>query len=200
MKKRLFLNLVMVVIVAGLFFTISCAEKAVVSNPAEAPKKVQSTVENNGPSAEEIARQKAANEARIKEQELKEAAARKKAAAARKKAAAMGRFVNQDIHFAFDSAQLTPMAQMLLKEKAQWLEDNISVNVRVEGNCDERGTTEYNLALGEKRAIAVKNFLVDLGISGSRLTTISYGEENPLDPAHNEAAWAKNRRVHFTIQ
>ena len=196
MKRGLFLNLVMVVIVAGLFFTVSCAKKAVVSNPAEAPvKKVQSVVNNNnnGMSAEEIARQKAANEARIKEQELKEAAARKKAAA-------MGRFVNQDIHFAFDSAELTPMSQMLLKEKAQWLEDNMSVDVRVEGNCDERGTTEYNLALGEKRAMSVKNFLVDLGISGSRLTTVSYGEEKPLDPGHNEAAWAKNRRVHFTIQ
>ncbi len=198
MKKRLFLNLVMVVIVAGLFFTISCAQKAVVSNPAEAPvKTVQPN--NNGPSAEEIARQKAANEARIKEQELKEDAARKEAAA-RKKAAAMERFVNQDIHFAFDSAELTPMSQMLLKEKAQWLEDNMSVNVRVEGNCDERGTTEYNLALGEKRAMSVKNFLVDLGISSSRLTTISYGEEKPLDPGHNKAAWAKNRRVHFTIK
>ncbi len=195
MRKRLFLNLVMVVIVAGLFFTVSCAKKAVVSNPAgTSAEKVQSTVNNNnGMSAEEIAKQKAANEARIKEQELKEAAARKKAAA-------MGRFVNQDIHFAFDSAQLTPMSQMLLKEKAQWLEDNMSVDVRVEGNCDERGTTEYNLALGEKRAMSVKNFLVDLGISGSRLTTISYGEEKPLDPAHNEAAWARNRRVHFTIQ
>ncbi len=196
MKKRLFLNLVMVVIVAGLFFTVSCAKKAVVSNPAQATsEKVQSVVKNNnnGLSAEEIARQKAANEARIKEQELKEAAARKKAAA-------MGRFVNQDIHFAFDSAELTPMSQMLLKEKAQWLEDNMSVNVRIEGNCDERGTTEYNLALGERRAMSVKNYLVDLGISGSRLTTISYGEEKPLDPAHNEAAWAKNRRVHFTIQ
>ncbi len=194
MRKRLFLNLVMVVIVAGLFFTVSCAKKAVVSNPAQTPaQKVQPVVNNNGMSAEEIARQKAANEARIKEQELKEAAARKKAAA-------MGRFVNQDIHFAFDSAQLTPMSQMLLKEKAQWLEDNMSVDVRIEGNCDERGTTEYNLALGERRAMSVKNYLVDLGISGSRLTTISYGEEKPLDPAHNEAAWAKNRRVHFTIQ
>ncbi len=196
MRKRLFLNLVMVVIVAGLFFTVSCAKKAVVSTPAQTPvQKVQPVVNNNnnGMSAEEIARQKAANEAQIKEQELKEAAARKKAAA-------MGRFVNQDIHFAFDSAQLTPMSQMLLKEKAQWLEDNMSVDVRVEGNCDERGTTEYNLALGERRAMSVKNYLVDLGISGSRLTTISYGEEKPLDPAHNEAAWAKNRRVHFTIQ
>ncbi len=196
MRKRLFLNLVMVGLVAGLFFTVSCAQKAVISTPAETQVEKTQTVKNNGLnnglSAEEIARQKAANEARIKEQELKEAAAKKKAAA-------MGRFVNQDIHFAFDSAQLTPMAQVLLKEKAQWLEDNMAVDVRIEGNCDERGTTEYNLALGERRALSVKNFLVDLGISGSRLTTISYGEEKPLDPEHNEIAWAKNRRVHFTI-
>ncbi len=188
MQKNLFLNLIMVVLLAGLFFTVSCAQKAVVPSS----EGTQVTKANNGPSAEELAKQKAANEARIKEQELKEAMARKKAAA-------RGRFVNQNIHFAFDSSQLTPMAQVLLKEKAKWLEDNMAVHVRIEGNCDERGTTEYNMALGERRAISVKNFLIDLGISASRLTTISYGEEKPLDPRHNEEAWAKNRRVHFTI-
>ncbi len=192
MQKKLFLNMVMAVLLAGLFFTVSCAQKAVVpSSETTNGTAIQST-QNKGPSAEELAKQKAAREARIKEQELKEAAARKKAAA-------RGRFVSQDIHFAFDSSQLTPMSQVLLKEKAQWLENNPSVHVRIEGNCDERGTTEYNMALGERRALSVKNFLVDLGISGSRLTTISYGEEKPIDPRHNEEAWAKNRRVHFTI-
>lgn len=200
MRKRVCVNLTMVVLVAGLFFTVSCAKKAVVSTPAETQvENAQPSGAQNGLSAEAIAKQEAAKQAQLaKEAEIKEKALRE--AAARKKAEAMERFVNQDVHFAFDSAQLTPTAQTILKEKAGWLEDNMSVNIRIEGNCDERGTTEYNLALGERRALSVKNFFVDLGISGSRLTTISYGEERPLDPAHNEAAWAKNRRVHCTIK
>ena len=70
----------------------------------------------------------------------------------------------------------------------------------IEGHCDERGTAEYNIALGERRARSAMDFLVDLGISASRLSTVSYGEERPLDPRHNEAAWAKNRRAHFVIR
>ena len=73
------------------------------------------------------------------------------------------------------------------------------VTVTIQGHCDERGTNEYNLALGDRRADSTKTFLVDLGISASRLTTVSYGEERPVDPRHNEEAWAKNRRAHFVI-
>ncbi len=199
MRKKLLVNLTMVVLVAGFLFTVSCAKKAIVSNPAEVNvEKTQSGAVQNGLTAEQIASQKAAKEAQLaKEAQIREQAL--KEAAAKKKAMAMKRFVNQDVHFAFDSSQLTPTAQMILKEKAGWLENNISVHVRIEGNCDERGTIQYNLALGERRAVSVKNFLVDLGISGSRLTTISYGKEKPIDPAHNAIAWAKNRRVHFTI-
>ncbi len=70
--------------------------------------------------------------------------------------------------------------------------------MRIEGNCDERGTVEYNLALGQKRADAAKAYLVNLGVDGKRLETVSYGKEKPVDPGHNEEAWAKNRRDHFT--
>ena len=73
------------------------------------------------------------------------------------------------------------------------------VTVTIEGHCDERGTNEYNLALGDRRAESAKRFLTDLGISATRLTTVSYGEERPVDPRHNEEAWAKNRRAHFVI-
>ena len=86
-----------------------------------------------------------------------------------------------------------------MKKKAEWLINNSDVAVTIEGHCDERGTNEYNLALGERRAASAKTFLMDLGIAGSRLNTISYGEERPVDPGHNEEAWAKNRRGHFTI-
>jgi peptidoglycan-associated lipoprotein len=74
-----------------------------------------------------------------------------------------------------------------------------TVNITIEGHCDERGTKAYNLALGEKRANAAKEYLVALGVSGSRIATVSYGKERPFDPGHDEAAWAKNRRAHFVV-
>jgi peptidoglycan-associated lipoprotein len=82
-----------------------------------------------------------------------------------------------------------------MAKNSQWLKSNPNVKVRLEGHCDERGTAEYNLALGQKRAEGVKSFLEGMGISSQRMATVSYGEERPLDPAHNEAAWTKNRRV-----
>ena len=87
----------------------------------------------------------------------------------------------------------------MLRRNADWLRNNGSVVVEIEGHCDERGTIEYNLALGDRRARSAKDFLVNLGIAAARLRTISYGKEMPLDPGHSEAAWAKNRRDHFTI-
>jgi peptidoglycan-associated lipoprotein len=104
-----------------------------------------------------------------------------------------------DINYEFDKSSLTPTAQGILKANASWLKTNSTAVVEIEGHCDERGTTEYNLALGDRRARSARDYLVTLGISSSRLKTISYGEEMPLDPGHTEAAWAKNRRAHFTI-
>lgn len=101
------------------------------------------------------------------------------------------------IHFGFDKYVLTPEAQGILKKNADWLRNNPNVKVLIDGNTDERGTEEYNLALGEKRAHAAKQYLEELGIPADRLSTISYGENRPLDPAHNEEAWAKNRRDGF---
>lgn len=105
----------------------------------------------------------------------------------------------KDVHFAFDRYDLTITAQTLLRENAEWLRANPGVQIVIEGHCDERGSNEYNLALGERRAEAIKNYLVSLGISDARMRTISYGEEMPLDPASNEAAWAKNRRGHLLV-
>lgn len=107
--------------------------------------------------------------------------------------------MQEDIYFAFDRSFLSPMAQANLKLKAQWLMANPAATVTIEGHCDERGTSEYNLALGERRAESAKSFLVDLGIAAKRLTTVSYGEENPVDPRSTEEAWAKNRRAHFVV-
>ena len=107
------------------------------------------------------------------------------------------RFINEDIFFDFDSSTLGPKAQAILKAKAEWMARNPHLNIVIEGHCDNRGTTEYNLALGERRAESVKRYLQDLGISESRIRTISYGEERPLARGDNEEAWAKNRRAHF---
>lgn len=106
----------------------------------------------------------------------------------------------EDIYFEFDKSTLTPQAKKSLVKKAEWLRANRDVKVIIEGHCDERGTNEYNLALGDRRAASTKTFLVDLGIAPSRLTIISYGEERPLISGHNEEAWAKNRRAHFGIE
>jgi peptidoglycan-associated lipoprotein len=104
-----------------------------------------------------------------------------------------------DIHFEFDSAVLLEAARRTLDHHAEWLRRYPTVTLLIEGHCDERGTVEYNLALGERRAAAAFDYLVSLGIPASRLKTISYGKEFPLDPGHDEAAWARNRRDHFQI-
>ena len=109
-------------------------------------------------------------------------------------------FLTELVLFGFDSAVLTPTAQDRLGKKAKWLKQNPNVSVIIEGHCDERGSTEYNIALGERRSEAAKAFLVDMGISASRLTTVSYGEERPFEKGHNENAWSKNRRAHLLIE
>jgi peptidoglycan-associated lipoprotein len=111
-------------------------------------------------------------------------------------AAALGKMV----HFDFDKSEIKPEYYDVIKAEADYLAAVPSMSVTVEGHCDERGTREYNLALGERRANAVKNALIAQGISPSRIITISYGEERPLDPRHNEEAWAKNRRAEFKFQ
>ena len=99
------------------------------------------------------------------------------------------------IYFAFDSYVLNGEARGALKSNAKALKGKSGMSVQIEGHCDERGSTEYNLALGERRANAVKDYLLKLGVKKSRLSVISYGEERPQDPGHDEAAWTKNRRA-----
>jgi len=103
------------------------------------------------------------------------------------------------IYFDYDRYTLSPEAQAALQENAEILRRAPQVSIVAEGHCDERGTAEYNLALGDRRARAVVEFLVGLGIRANRFSTVSYGSEIPVDPGHNEAAWAKNRRVYLRI-
>ncbi|MFM8409262.1 MAG: peptidoglycan-associated lipoprotein Pal [Alphaproteobacteria bacterium] len=105
----------------------------------------------------------------------------------------------QDVHFGYDSYELGDSARELLRINGDWLQSNPAAKVEVEGHTDSRGTVEYNLALGAKRATAVRDYLVSLGVSSDRLTTISYGKELPICQEESESCWAQDRRAHFVI-
>ena len=105
----------------------------------------------------------------------------------------------ESIYFDFDRSFIKPEYRPILDTKAEFLNDNPEYSLRIEGNCDERGTNEYNLALGERRADSVKNYLISLGVSPDKIETISYGEERPLAVGHNEDSWSQNRRDDFVI-
>ncbi len=107
--------------------------------------------------------------------------------------------VFKDIHFDFDKYDIRPDAKPVLERIATWLLKNQSAKVSIEGHCDERGTNEYNLALGDRRAKAARDYLVALGVSSNRIEVISYGEEKPLCTEKTEECWAKNRRAHFVV-
>jgi peptidoglycan-associated lipoprotein len=109
-------------------------------------------------------------------------------------------FWDEEIHFDFDKYVLTPQAMMILDDKAAYLREHSGVRVLVEGHCDDRGSNEYNLALGDRRANSAKNYLVKSGVAASRITTISYGEEQPLCMQQNESCWYRNRRGHFSAR
>ena len=183
MRKSLITGILVFVCSLSLIFITGCAKEQSVKGD------VGLTQTQAQPSAEEVAQ--AEKEAALREQALKEQALEKKILA---EAAAI-----QDIHFAFDNYDLKPEARALLGELAGWLLEHKGFEATIEGHCDNRGTAVYNLALGERRAEAAKAYLANLGVSNTRITTISYGEEMPADPRNCEDAWAKNRRDHFIV-
>jgi peptidoglycan-associated lipoprotein len=174
MKRKAWMCLALLVIVPAMLFTAACGKKA--ATDADTATKMEPAKAPAAPAVDP----KAEAEKRAKEMALNE-------------------FLHENVNFEFDSAVLTAMGQQVLQRKAAWLNANPSASVTIEGHCDERGTNEYNLALGERRAASAKAFLVDLGIAAARLKTVSYGEERPLDPASTEEAWAKNRRAQFKL-
>jgi peptidoglycan-associated lipoprotein len=183
MRKGIWTVLALLLVLPGLLTTVACGKKKVSSEPGVS--------QGAGDNGDEARRQ--AEEQRLREQALKDEAA--KNAQASKDA-----FSAEDVYFEFDSAVLSADAQEVLKQKAQWMESNSNAMAVVEGHCDERGTNEYNLALGDRRATAAKVFMTNLGISDSRLSTVSYGEEKPVDTGTTEDAYAKNRRDHFELK
>ncbi len=198
MHKTMLKYAVLLLVIPSLLVTVSCTKKEVQSQPSmsEQQAAMQAAAEQQAKQKAEMERQQRLAE----QQKLQEQTLEAQQAAEQAKMAAKTHFLNDDVHFDFDSDTLSMNAQDLLKDKAQWLMANPNAHVQIQGNCDERGSNAYNLALGERRAQAAKNFLVTLGIAADRMTTVSFGEEKPLDPAHNEAAWAKNRRDHFVLQ
>lgn len=193
LKKFNFRFILCCIMVLMLAAAMSCAKKT--PEPDEGVTEQEQKVSET--ETEEAERQrKEKQESEIDEQEL-EASKRAEAREQQKAEEEKERFLSQKIYFEFDDSSLTTEAREVLQHKVRWLRNNPDACVIVEGHCDERGTDEYNLALGSRRAESVKDFLVKAGIDPSRLTTISYGEERPAVEGHNEKAWAKNRRVEF---
>jgi peptidoglycan-associated lipoprotein len=162
-----------------------------------AKKKVESQPEKAEPTYEELVAEDEAAEQEY-EAEAEEEIAEAELAQQRKFEAALVELGTM-IHFDFDKSELKPEARDILEKKADILKEYPQVTMVIEGYCDERGTQEYNLALGERRARAAYEFLVLLGVAPERLSIVSYGEENPIDPGHNETAWALNRRDQFRV-
>jgi peptidoglycan-associated lipoprotein len=184
MRKMMIVLVALVFACSALFLMTSCAKKQVMTGEPEKPAMAAP------PPGESEAYKKAEAERQARLAALASAEGLRDEIRA---------FEAENIHFDFDKSELKPEARAILVKKAEWLRNHEDFSVRIEGHCDERGTNEYNLALGERRANAAWKFLNALGISGSRMTTISYGEERPIDPAHNETAWAKNRRDEFKL-
>jgi peptidoglycan-associated lipoprotein len=196
MKRSLVIAALVVFAFSSVFLLSSCAKKQVITEEeaVEAPAKV----EEEKPVA-------AAKEEEAKVERLKELEAAKKEEPAKidEEKAWMERraakFEAEAIYFDFDKSFIKLEYRPILNEKAAFLKDYPEMRVRIEGNCDERGTNEYNLALGERRSNSAKNFLVSWGIAADRIEIISYGEERPRGLGHNEDSWSQNRRDDFVL-
>lgn len=200
-------GLIALILCLSVTFLTGCATKTALKETAVvAPESKPAAKMPPAPSKvdDAAAREKAAREQALREAALREAAAKAAAEKTKKEAAAKAAAVLKelqipDINFDYDRYNLKPLAQSTLKAAAPAYVKYREYKLVVEGHCDDRGTVEYNLALGEKRAAEAAKYLVDLGVAKERIKTISYGKEMPLDKGQNEAAWAKNRRDRFVV-
>jgi len=202
-------SLMVLILCFGLIIS-GCPKKTVIREEPSIKKAEESAAEKEKAARLEAERrEKEAKEKelpKIKEEEAKKAQEEKefeKSLVAKKTPGIEGEVFEtkllKDIHFDFDKYDIRPDDELILQEDAALLLKHPAVKIQIEGHCDERGTVEYNLALGERRANNAKKYLVSLGVSEDHISTISYGKERPLDPGHNEEAWAKNRRDHLVI-
>lgn len=173
MRKKLWILLALFLVLPGLLGTVSCAKKTITKEePAPAPAPAPAPPPPPPPPDDSA------------ERELE---------------MAKNQFQSEHVYYAFDKSALDDMAQATLKSKATFLKANPDIYFTIEGHCDDRGTNEYNLALGDRRAESAKSFLIDLGIEAYRISTVSYGEERPVCTEQTEDCWAKNRRAQFVI-
>ncbi|UCG64330.1 MAG: peptidoglycan-associated lipoprotein Pal [Deltaproteobacteria bacterium] len=203
MKRNLVVATLVVFAFSSIFLLSSCAKKQVITEEkaVEAPAPEVAKVEEEKP-AVPAAKEEKVEEAKI--ERLKELEEAKKAEAAIDEEKAWmerraAKFEAEAIYFDFDKSFIRLEYRPVLQEKAAFLKDYPDMRVRIEGNCDERGTNEYNLALGERRGSSAKNFFISLGIAADRIETISYGEERPRSLGHNEESWSQNRRDDFVL-
>lgn len=191
MKRTWTIKLAFVCVLLSMMLVVSCGKKQVETDPAAGEETVETTDAADDTATDDVTIDDSAMAADEDTQTSDDA-----------DAVAMGRddFENVDIYFAYDSSAIMDSEISKLDAKVEWLNANPDATIKIEGHCDERGTTEYNLALGDRRAERAKSFLVNSGVDASRISTISYGEEQPVALGHNEDAWSKNRRSHFIIE
>ena len=168
-----------------LLFAVGCGKKEMVKSTDTAPGMASPPGETQAGMQEEIVSETLPQQTAMAEAEAGVAVTMEKPSEF------------SDIHFDYDKSYIREDDRATLREVADYLKANPAASILIEGHCDERGTAEYNIALGERRAESTKSYLVSLGVKPGALSTVSFGEEKPLDPGHSEAAWAKNRRAHF---
>jgi peptidoglycan-associated lipoprotein len=211
-RKQLWMGLAVMIVFLSVVFFAGCAKKVPITNVTTAHPEQKSMVQAPTRAAkdDQEAREGELREQNLREQGLREQTLRDQTAGGKAPESAKRDAVGNDavllkalqipdIYFEFDKYTLTPEAQATLKAGARAYLTHGHYKLVVEGHCDERGTAEYNLALGQKRADEAAKFLVDFGIAKERIETISYGKEKPLDPGHDETALARNRRAHFVV-
>jgi peptidoglycan-associated lipoprotein len=204
-RKSLRIMIIVLCVGGGLLLASGCAKKTLKQDPSM--KSAEELAAEKERAAKLEAEQKERELARLKEEEAKrreqEQKEFEKSLAAKKTPGIEGEVYESKllkrIHFEFDKYTIAESDAQILKQNAAVLMKFPALKIQIEGNCDERGTDQYNLALGERRANSAKQYLVSLGISAGRISIISYGEERPLETAHSEEAWAKNRRADFII-
>ena len=178
MQLKLYTWLILLTVLPGFVFIGACSKKVVQPPP---PASAEQPAEDDTAAEEEQERlRKEAEERQLRAEKIK--------------------FMYEDIYFKKGSYALTPEAKQILARKAEWLHKHPEINVIIEGHTDERGSKEYNIAFGDRRAGAVKSYLIGKGIARERMNAVSFGKERPVDPRRTEEARAKNRRVHFVIE
>ena len=196
-RNSICIGIMAVIFCILMMLMTGCAKKAVSKDEGlVAGEKKAAAAQSEAAAKKEADRKLAAEQAAAQRKEdVKELALKRDAAAAATAEKEQTAF--EDIYFAFDKSTIESEAREILKRLASLLDSNKNYSLVIEGHCDERGTVEYNLALGQRRADAAMKYLVDLGLDKESIKTITYGKERPLDLGQDEEAWAKNRRAHF---